>query len=361
MTVVSSAEGSRVTSRVARWLAVLVAAAALVAAGWWAGQAALEPPQNPLVAAQSTVYTVVDGVVSRTLPVSVSATWPTSASVISGAGGVVTSVDTSTDAPVGEGARLVTVDLRPIVVAVGTVPAFRVLGAGAVGPDVAQLQTFLQRTGFNPGRTDGRFDADTTIAVRAWQRSVGFPVTGVVEVGDLVFTPALPSAFRMKVVVGQRVGPGDVLADALAPAPVFTASVTADQLAALPPDAPVAVQGPGVEWLAVVTGVQTDPTTQESVIQLGGEDGGSVCTAACAGVPTTEESIWSGLVTIVAEVSGPVVPVSAIRTAADGTTSVQPVDGESVVVDVLGSSGGLAVVDGVAVGVELDVPTAVND
>jgi peptidoglycan hydrolase-like protein with peptidoglycan-binding domain len=48
--------------------------------------------------------------------------------------------------------------------------------------DMIQLaQTTLKLAGFNPGRTDGIFDAQTSIAVRQYQVAQGIPVSGVLD------------------------------------------------------------------------------------------------------------------------------------------------------------------------------------
>lgn len=341
-------------------LLAVTLAASVFAVGWWSGRAALEPPQDPIVESSTLTYTVIDGEVSREIPLSVNAAWAATASVISASGGVVTSVDAATGTAVGEGASLLTVNLRPIVVAQGSVPVFRALSSGLVGPDVAQLQGFLDRIGFSPGRPDGRFDAGTASAVRAWQRSLGLTATGTVDLGDLVFTPSLPVRLRVSATVGATVGPGTVLAEALAPTPTFTASVTTDQFELIPPEAAIAVDGRGEAWSAVVGSIDTSDPNAIRLI-LAAVDGGPVCGASCARVPVTGASVWSGSATVVPPASGPLIPVSAITTQADGSTTVRRSDGDNVSVTLLASNGGLAVVEGLSVGDEIEVPTANND
>jgi peptidoglycan hydrolase-like protein with peptidoglycan-binding domain len=55
------------------------------------------------------------------------------------------------------------------------------LGEGSQGDVVAQVQRRLQRTGFDPQRTDGVFDERTSGALRAFQRSAGLEPTGRVD------------------------------------------------------------------------------------------------------------------------------------------------------------------------------------
>lgn len=52
---------------------------------------------------------------------------------------------------------------------------------GAVGQDVVYLQWRLRELGFDPGRADGVFGAETACTVAAWQNYRGLKVTGRVD------------------------------------------------------------------------------------------------------------------------------------------------------------------------------------
>ena len=74
----------------------------------------------------------------------------------------------------------------------GGVPAWRTLEAGVTnGPDVHELEQNLQALGYaSPGMTvDTQWDAQTTTAVKRWQKALGVPQTGVVSLGSVVFEP----------------------------------------------------------------------------------------------------------------------------------------------------------------------------
>lgn len=69
-----------------------------------------------------------------------------------------------------------------------------VLRRGSRGPMVVRLQNGLNRAGFNVGTVDGLFGTRTQAAVRAFQRSVGLPETGVVDLNTwLLLAPFLDS------------------------------------------------------------------------------------------------------------------------------------------------------------------------
>ncbi|NEQ36171.1 MAG: peptidoglycan-binding protein [Okeania sp. SIO3I5] len=55
------------------------------------------------------------------------------------------------------------------------------ISEGSRGAEVWAVQRRLQARGFNPGAIDSLFGARTTKAVRAFQKSVGFTVTGIVD------------------------------------------------------------------------------------------------------------------------------------------------------------------------------------
>lgn len=342
------------------WAARVVAVAATVvvfAAGWWAGGTALTPPQDPETAPGVLGYEVVDGEVSRSLNLTALASWPTVATLAAGAQGIVTSIHVTDGQPLAEGTVLLTVDLRPVVVVQGTVPAFRALSQGVSGPDVAALQGYLRRVGFPLSSPEGRFDAATTSAVRAWQRSLALVASGVVELGDVIFAGTLPARVRLTVATGAVVGPGAALGELVAPAPVFRVAVTNDQLALIPPRAQVVIERAEGTWSGAVASTDlTDP--EQPALLLSGVDGTAVCVDSCDEVPVTGSSTWSATAVLVPVTEGPVIPVSAIRTGPDGTMTVRTSGGEDIPVEVVASDSGLAVVSGIEVGTEIEVPTA---
>ncbi|MGO4274109.1 peptidoglycan-binding protein, partial [Paenibacillus sp. TAF58] len=56
-----------------------------------------------------------------------------------------------------------------------------VLKQDMTSDDVKNLQLMLSGLGFNPERTDGYFNDKTVIAVKAFQRTNGLPMTGEVD------------------------------------------------------------------------------------------------------------------------------------------------------------------------------------
>ncbi|NPV27838.1 MAG: hypothetical protein HPY81_10465 [Firmicutes bacterium] len=56
-----------------------------------------------------------------------------------------------------------------------------ILRLGSTGPDIIRLQERLCELGFDPVMTDGIYGTRTLRAVRAFQRSVDLPATGVVD------------------------------------------------------------------------------------------------------------------------------------------------------------------------------------
>jgi peptidoglycan hydrolase-like protein with peptidoglycan-binding domain len=46
---------------------------------------------------------------------------------------------------------------------------------------IQQAQTTLKLAGFNPGRTDGIFDAQTSTAIRQYQVAQGIPASGLLD------------------------------------------------------------------------------------------------------------------------------------------------------------------------------------
>jgi peptidoglycan hydrolase-like protein with peptidoglycan-binding domain len=104
------------------------------------------------------------------------------------------------------GHALYRVDNQPVVLLRGDVPAWRPFLPGMTGgPDVAELQANLVALGYARGLLQaptGQFDPLTVYAVERWQAADGYPVTGEISFGQVVF---LPTAIR---VGAQNAAPG---------------------------------------------------------------------------------------------------------------------------------------------------------
>ncbi|MGH9230540.1 MAG: peptidoglycan-binding protein [Acidimicrobiales bacterium] len=87
---------------------------------------------------------------------------------------VVTGRVPDVGATIEEGAVLVEVVGRPVIVVAGPLPMYRTLRPGMHGPDVAQLEEVLGRLGVFPGDTDDRYEAATGEAVAELFRRSGY-------------------------------------------------------------------------------------------------------------------------------------------------------------------------------------------
>jgi peptidoglycan hydrolase-like protein with peptidoglycan-binding domain len=248
------------------------------------------------------------------------------------------------------------VDTVSVRVVAGELPFWRGLGSGVDGRDVAQLQAALAELGFYTGQVDGRYGFSTGQAVRGWQQELGVPVTGVVQFGELVAVAVLPARLRLseQIVAGVRLSGGEPAVSAASGEVRFFLVVSPGQAGLIPPDAVVMVEHEEQVWPAVLG---------ESVLDVGGSvrfvlsapDGGLVCAEACGELPAVERLSLRAGVTVVPQVSGPAVPAAAVLTDPDGRAWVRMADGARRDVTVLGSSGGVVVVDGLAVGERVQV------
>lgn len=108
---------------------------------------------------------------------------------------------------VQRGGTLFKIDQLPIVLMYGSVPAYRTLKEGVGdGQDVAQLNENLIALGYDPYGAIAdyeRFSEATAAAVRRWQKAVGLPQTGEVELGRVVFAPSARRVTAVKATLGQ--------------------------------------------------------------------------------------------------------------------------------------------------------------
>jgi len=91
--------------------------------------------------------------------------------------GVITALP-ARNTQLNEGDVLLTASGRPVFVLQGEVPAYRDLAPGSSGEDVRQLESELERLGFDPGPLDGTYDEQTSAAVSEWYAAAGFQPFG---------------------------------------------------------------------------------------------------------------------------------------------------------------------------------------
>lgn len=102
--------------------------------------------------------------------------------------GVITKVPLAGDV-IGRGRPVYFVDNTPVVLLYGEVAAYRTLGPGVTGTDVRQLNDNLKALGYLGAPAGSTYSTATVRAVQQWQRSLGLPQTGRVELGRVLFAP----------------------------------------------------------------------------------------------------------------------------------------------------------------------------
>lgn len=347
-----------------KWVWWMSGGALLLLAGCgvgWAVASVLTPAEDPLSASSFTHVAVSKGEVGSSISLNTVAAWTPVPVGANRAAGVVTGVAIAAGDEVSQGSTLYLVDQRPIVVAQGTVPAYRAISDGAEGADVAQIQEMLLATSHYKGVADGKDGAGTGAAIRSWQKASGVLPTGIVEIGDVIFVPQLPTrvALDSKVIDrGLLVSGGEQVVRALPSAPDFTVPVTDSQSKMMPAGVRVEITSPDhALWEGVVAGVvQQQDQSGTVTVQLKAADGGVICRDACARVPVTGEALLSSRIVTVEPVAGLVVPSAALVTSADGQVAVIDADGTQVRVKVVTSARGMSVIEGAELGLRVRVP-----
>ena len=104
--------------------------------------------------------------------------------------GIVTWVNTSAVGKhVSDGMPLVSIAGQKVLCHVGSIPFYRPLTEGDHGPDVAELNGLLARSGLLVSASTEQFDTRTADAVRALQGDGDWPVTGVFSPDMTAFVP----------------------------------------------------------------------------------------------------------------------------------------------------------------------------
>ena len=342
--------------QIARWMAAGLLIGGLVS---WAIFQVFFPPASTVANEPFTTATVAEGKVGLTLPMNTSATWTATSRARNRAIGTVTSTSFDETAPATNGEVLYSVDMRPVVLGLGQVPAYRALAEGAEGQDVVQLQGVLAAGGWFNGSPDGVFGYSTTRAVRTWQKSLNIVADGVVQISDVIYVPQLPGKVLLDV---KTVYPGALLAgdeivvSALGDQPDFSIAVTEQQSHTIPLGAEVRISAPnGETWVARVDDVVSDDSKQ-IWLRLVAADKTSICSESCATLPSAGENLLLSEVVVVPEVTGLVLPTAALKTSGDGKVLVFTPGGVSYPVKLVASARGMSVIEGLDSGFEVRMP-----
>lgn len=338
------------------WFVALVAAFGLGAAS---GSYILGRPTATVASPTPQTIVVRAGTLSRSVRSLATADWSTVRRLYAPASGIVTEA-VSSPGFLHAGDTLMRINERPLVVVPGEIPAYRPLEAGLEGRDVAALQRYLGQAGFVVDAALERFTAVTAAAVRAWQRSLGLPPTGVVRLGDVLFVPPEgfegPTRWVGEVATGATIAAGTPIIEVLSRQPVLSMELgTAAPSQLVPGLRGEALFPNGSHRPVVLAAIESTPG--QVMARLAPEPeplcrGEECLELVPLGGGTGVSVDWI----IVPETSGALVPVGALQSDAGGVSFVQLSDGSRRPVAVRVVSGGMAIVTGVEVGETILLP-----
>lgn len=186
----------------ARWIAGAgiagaLAVAVVVVALRYPTAGAPAPEREPVATATVTRETLVD-----TVTVNGKLAYGPPSPAESRLEGTITAL-----APIGttvqRGRELFRIDDTPVVLFYGAVPAYRALAVDQQGRDVRQFEANLKALGYNGFTVDDHFTAQTATVVRRWQKDLGVPETGTVELGRVFYAAGPIRIAEHKLAAGQ--------------------------------------------------------------------------------------------------------------------------------------------------------------
>jgi len=170
----------------------------------------------------------------------------------------------------------------------GSVPAYRNMQSGDTGTDITQLQRSLAELGYNPGSTDGTFGSATLTAVEDWQKAAGLSVTGVVDLGQVVFISGTSRVIAQLATVGDATTSGTQIMTIGPESPIVATSESSTQLGLLTQGQTVEVQLPDNSIVAgEVTSVGGSTGSSSSSSSSGGSGGGSGASSSSSSTAAT--------------------------------------------------------------------------
>ncbi|MFJ9518488.1 efflux RND transporter periplasmic adaptor subunit [Kitasatospora sp. NPDC101801] len=137
------------------------------------------------------------------------------------------------------------VDDQPVVVLLGALPAYRALADGVSGPDVRQFEENLRALGYGGFKVDTVFDKSTATALKKWQKALGLPESGTLDLGRVVYVAAPVRVAEHKQRVGDAAAPGTAVLTTTGTARSVTVTLEDRQVALVKVGTKVRLQAPG--------------------------------------------------------------------------------------------------------------------
>lgn len=306
-------------------------------------------------------YQVTDLTLDRMLRLPGTGTWSVVGSIQAQASGVITDI-VAQPGLIQPGDVLLRVDERPTMALAGEIPAFRTMSVGISGRDVAGLQRYLADLGYVVDPRLENYSEVTERAVAAWHDAIGVAPTGEVVLGEIVFMPkpafAAPMRWTNEVLVGVTISAGTPILERLAPEPDLTIEFGGGSAPAgvSPGLSAKATFADGRELAVVISDVRFENGRRWATLTA--PTGMNLCKPDdCQEiVPLSAEANFDVTVVLIPPTTGPGVPIAAVQSDAIGQAFVEMVDGSRRIVHVRVSSGGTAIVDGLAAGDTILLP-----
>ncbi|WP_203783931.1 peptidoglycan-binding protein [Paractinoplanes rishiriensis] len=166
-------------------LAGTAGAAALAAIGFdgrgqpSAGASTTAPPvTSPITRTTLARSVTVEATLDYGAPLTLAATTPGTLTWLPPAGSTVT-----------RGEAVLRADDLPVVLLHGPLPMYRQLSKDLKGADVRQFERNLRALGYLGFTVDDEYSVHTEAAVKRWQKDLGRPESGKVDVGAVLYTP----------------------------------------------------------------------------------------------------------------------------------------------------------------------------
>jgi peptidoglycan hydrolase-like protein with peptidoglycan-binding domain len=232
------------------------------------------------------------------------------------------------------GHALFRVDNLPVVLMHGRTPAWRPFAPGMTsGPDVRELQANLIALGYADGlltAPTGQFDLATTDAVERWQAAAGYPVTGQIPLGQVVFLPTHVLVGAANAAPGQAATPGEAPYQATSTERVVSVPLNPDLPSVHPGERVTIVLPSNARVRGRVANIGAGPVTTGSSGSQSGQGGPPQSGPVATVVPARPRATGTGTqepvqVSLTVESVGGVlaVPVSALLALAGGGYGVE--------------------------------------
>lgn len=268
--------------------------------------------------------------------------------------GIITQVGKT---ELSQGSMVYVVNNEPVFAVESKTPFWRDIELNQIGDDISAVQKMLKDRGYYAKDLNARFDWHTLVAWQKFQKDSGEPtVAEQIPLGKLIAFSKLPTVveFTEQMRTGKKINGGEELIKVRSGKQKYYITASEKQLDLIPIGAQVEVEIEGQKVVGKIEKHTSLPNSETILADVVAADGSEICAEKCQTLPVKEKLNYAAKVSPTQPINGVLIPISSIETDPNNHTYVTDEKGIQHEVKILGTSQGMAAVEGIEVGTRIE-------